>query len=105
LAISCCIIIIVQSKLTLFKHFKVTQNTIYTFNLLDKRVVKDKVNIVEAGILTGDDGSLVSQAHVGVIVVESYLAGEIGHLFFGSCSNEETVEAVGLKFSTHHSEE
>ena len=89
----------------MFKHFKVAPNKVFTFNLLDKQVVKDKVDIVKAGILTGDDGSLVSQAHVGVIVVESYLAGEIGHLFFGSCSNEETVEAVGLKFSTHHSEE
>ncbi len=89
----------------MFKHFKVTQNTIYTFNLLDKRVVKYKVNIVEANILTGDDGSLVRQARVGVIAVDLDLAAELGNLFFSPCSNEEAVEAVGLVFATHCSEE
>jgi hypothetical protein len=88
----------------LFKHFKVTQNTIYTFNLLDKCIAKDKVNIVEADILTGDDGSLKRQAKVRVIAVDLDLAAELCNLFFGPCSNEEAIEAVGLMFATHCSE-
>jgi hypothetical protein len=64
----------------LFKYFKVTQNTVYTFNLLDKRVGKDKVNIVEFNILTGDDGSLVRQARVGIIAVDLDLAAELCHI-------------------------
>jgi hypothetical protein len=71
---------VIEYSSRLLNHFKVARNTVYTFNLLDKGIAKDKDEIIEASILIRDEGSLVRQAIIRVIAVELDLAAELGNI-------------------------